>query len=112
MLELSEAQLQELARLDARDYVDRVHDDVLEAHPELNAAQLRERLYRAFDHAMKLGLRDGGAATQFLTFEALAPEFYRDPAIDAWLRKPDASPEQRWADLIATMKSKLPREEE
>lgn len=110
MLELSAEQLHQLALLEARSYVDRVYNTIVAEQPEQDILQLHDRLYQAYDHALKLGFRDSASLTQCLYFEAAAPEFYKEPAIDAWLRKPGAPVEQRWADLIATLLSKLPKE--
>jgi hypothetical protein len=110
MLELNENQLQQLAVLEARGYVDRIHDDITTETPEQNEPQLRQRLYAAYDHAIALGLHSPGILTQFLYFEAAAPGFYKHPAVDAWLRKPGAPAEQRWTDLLAIINSKLPKE--
>ena len=112
MLELTEEQLLQLALMDARAYVDGVYDEIVTDDPSLNAPDLRNRLYRAYDYAVGLGLLRQDTLTEFLHYEATAKEFYKRPAIDAWLRKPGATPEQRFADLIAATQSKFPKEEE
>jgi hypothetical protein len=65
------------------------------------------RLARAYDAAAALGFTDGPTITQFLYYEAFAPGFHREPAIRAWLTKPGQTVEQRFADLVAYMKSRL-----
>lgn len=110
MLELNENQLQQLAVLEARAYVDRIYNDIITETPEQNEPQLRHRLYEAYDHAVALGLRSPGILTQFLYFEAAAPGFYKQAAVDAWLRKPGAPAEQRWTDLNAVIHTELPKE--
>ena len=112
MLEFSDKQLRQLALMDARSYVDGVHDEIVANDPSLKTSDLRNRLYRAHDYAMGLGLLRQNALTEFLHYEAAAKEFYKQSVIDAWLRKPGATPEQRFADLVATAQSKFPTEEE
>jgi len=68
---------------------------------------LKARLEQAYTQAGTLGFTDGSAITEFLYYEAFAPGFYRQPAISAWLSKPGASVEQRFADLLMQMKSHL-----
>jgi len=112
MLEFTDEQLHQLALMDARGYVDGVHDEIMANDPSLNTPDLRNRLYRAHDYAVGLGLLRQDALTEFLHYEATAKEFYKTPAVDAWLRKPGAKPEQRFADLVAATQSKFPKEEE
>jgi len=108
MLKLSEAQLAQLDHLEKLQYVDEVRKNVLAEHPELsNDGTLKTRLEQAYRHATALGFRDGSAITQFLYYEAFAPGFYRQPAINAWLTKPGQSVEQRFADLVVKMRSQL-----
>jgi hypothetical protein len=88
-----------------------VHQHIIEAHPELASdASLPERLERAYAHAVVLGFTDGDAIDRFLRYEATAPNFYRQPAIDAWLRTPGQPVEQRFADVLTRVKSRLRRD--
>lgn len=108
MIKFSEEQLAQLDRLEKLQYVAEVRQMIVKEYPELAGDRgLRDRLERAYAHAVALGFKDGGAITQFLYYEAFAPNFYRQPAIDAWLRKPGQTVEQRFADLLAQAKSKL-----
>jgi hypothetical protein len=108
VLKLSEEQLAQLDLLEKRQYVKEVFKNIVQEHPELASDRsLPDRLERAYAHAVALGFTDGGAITQFLYYEAFAPNFYRQAAIDAWLRKPGQPVEQRFADMIAWVKSKL-----
>jgi hypothetical protein len=108
VLKLSEEQLSQLDLLEKRQYIKEVYKNIVKEHPELAGDRsLPDRLERAYAHAVGLGLTDGGAITQFLYYEAFAPNFYRQPAIDAWLRKPGRPVEQRFADMIAWVKSRL-----
>jgi hypothetical protein len=88
-----------------------IRQHVLDTHPELAGdASLPERLERAYAHAVVLGFTDSGAIAQFLRYEASAPNFYRQPAIDGWLRTPGQPVEQRFADVMARVKSRLRRD--
>lgn len=108
MLELSEEQLAQLDALEKRQYIREVYKNIIQEHPGLaDDRNLPDRLERAYAHAVALGFTDGGTITQFLYYEAFAPNFYREPAIDAWLRKPGQPVEQRFADMIAWVKSRL-----
>lgn len=91
--------------------VARIHQYIVETHPELASdASLPERLERAYAHAVVLGFTDGDAIARFLRYEARAPNFYRQPAIDAWLRTPGQPVEQRFADVLERVKSRLRRD--
>lgn len=92
-------------------YIQEVHNNLIEAHPELAGdGSLLDRLERAYAHAVVLGFTDSAAIMQFLRYETSAPNFYRQPAIDAWLRAPGQSVEQRFADVMARVKSRLRRD--
>jgi hypothetical protein len=87
-----------------------VHAHIIAAHPELAAdTSLHDRLARAYAYAVELGFADGDAITRFLHYEASAPNFYRQPAIDAWLRQPGQPVELRFADVLARVTSRLRR---
>jgi hypothetical protein len=88
-----------------------IHAHIIAAHPELAAdAGLRDRLARAYAYAVELGFTDGDAIARFLHYEASAPGFYRQPAIDAWLRQPGQSVELRFADVLTRVTSRLRRD--
>jgi hypothetical protein len=108
MLKLSEVQLAQLDHLEKLQYVDEVRKNIITEHPELaDDGTLKTRLEQAYRHAAALGFTDGPAVTQFLHYEAFAPGFYRQPAINAWLTKPGQNIEQRFADLLMKMRSQL-----
>ena len=89
----------------------RIRQTIIETNPGLAGdASLPERLERAYAHAVALGFTDGDAIARFLRYEATAPNFYRQPAIDAWLRAPGQPVEQRFADVLARVKSRLRRD--
>ena len=108
MLKLSEAQLTQLDQLEQLQYVDEVRKNIIKEYPELaKDIRLKSRLEQAYKRADALGFKDGSAVTQFLYYEAFAPDFYHQPAINTWLTKPGQSVEQRFADLVAQMRSQL-----
>ncbi len=108
MLKLSEMQIDQLDHLEKRQYLAEVCKNIISDFPEFAADQsLADRLERAYKHAVNLGFKDGPAITQFIYYDAFAPDFYCQPAIHAWLTKPGQNVEQRFSDLNAQMKSKF-----
>jgi hypothetical protein len=88
-----------------------IREHIIATYPELVAdASLRDRLARAYAHAVELGFTDGDAIARFLQYEASAPGFYRQPAIDAWLRQPGQPVELRFADVLMRVTSRLRRD--
>lgn len=88
-----------------------VRQYIIDIHPELaHDASLPDRLERAHAHAVALGFTDADVIARFLRYEATAPNFYRQPAIDAWLRRPGQPVEQRFADVLVRVKSGFRRE--
>ena len=77
--------------------------------PDVGGA-LPDRLERAYAHAVVLGFTDADAIARFLRYEATAPNFYHQPAIDAWLRRPGQPVEQRFTDVLMRVKSGFRRE--
>jgi hypothetical protein len=88
-----------------------VREHIIATHPEVAAdAALRDRLARAYAYAVELGFTDGDAIARFLRYDACAPNFYRQPAIDGWLRQPGLPVELRFADVLARVTSRLQRD--
>lgn len=107
MLKLTEQQLEELGGLEKLQYVEEVRKSIIAEHPELaDDEELRPRLEEAYRDAVLLGFIDGAAITQFLYYEAFAPRFYKQTAVNAWLTKPSAPVEERFSDLLEVMKAK------
>lgn len=105
MLKLNEQQLARLHELEQLQYVEEVRKLVVEQHPELaEDERLSERMERAYRDGGDMGI-DGDTMTQFLYIEALAPGFYREPAVHAWLTKPGRSAEERFADVLCATKN-------
>lgn len=104
MLKLTEQQLVELSGLEWQSYVDEVRRAIVAEHPEMAGDEsLGPRLNDAYRHAQMVGFIDGAKVTEFLTYEAFAPSFYRQQAIHAWLTKPGAPVDQRWSDLTQVL---------
>ena len=88
-----------------------VRQYIIDIRPELaQDASLPDRLERAYAHAVVLGFTDIEAIARFLRYEATAPNFYRQPAIDSWLRRPGQPAEQRFADVLMRVKSGFRRD--
>lgn len=108
MLELTEAQLQQMRQHEHAGFVGRVRAELLAKFPELASDEsLQQRLSTAHDRALSLGLESGQARTQFLYQEAFTPGFSEQPAVTAWINRPGASPEQRWRDFMALASARL-----
>ena len=88
-----------------------IRQHIIDINPELaHDASLPDRLERAYAHAVVLGFTELDAIARFLRYEATAPNFYRQPAIDAWLRRPGQPVEQRFADVLMRVKSGFRRD--
>lgn len=108
MLELTEEQVERLRQREHADFVARLKTALVEKFPELAADDtLQPRLRVAHDWALRMGFESAEARTQLLFQEAFAPGFYEAPAIAAWLTKPGAPIEQRWADLMALADARI-----
>ena len=105
MLKLNQQQLARLHELEQLQYVEEVRKLVIERHPELTEDErLSERMERAYRDGDDMGI-DGDTMTQFLYLQALAPGFYREPAVHAWLTRPGRTAEERFADVLSATKN-------
>jgi hypothetical protein len=111
MLALSEAQWRELQARDARQFVATVCDQVLGERPEMVEAPggkvVLARMQAAYDYAARVGFTSNPHVVRLMYLAADAPGMHDDPVVDAYLRKPGATPEQRLDDLLAVMNNKL-----
>jgi hypothetical protein len=108
MLELTAEQVAALAEIDARGFVERVREDLVKADPRLAAdSAFSPRLWRAFQAARTLGIRDDDNLVAFLRIEAYAPGFYDKPATRARLTRPGRSAEERFRDYLRVMRWKI-----
>lgn len=113
MLTLSEAQWRELQARDVRQFVVAVCDQFLFGRPDMAAHPGREavqaRMQAACDCAARLGFSSTPHVVRLMYLAADAPGIHVDPLVDAYLRKPGATPEQRLDDLLVVMNKKLER---
>lgn len=111
MLALSEAQWRELQARDARQFVAAVCDQFLAKRPDMVATPGRDavldRMQAAHDYAARVGFTSTPHIVRLMYLAADAPRIHDDSLVDAYLRKPGATPEQRLDDLIAVMNKKL-----
>lgn len=111
MLTLDQSQLDQLQALDANNFVAAVCDQFLEKREDRVANPGREgvlqRMTAAYRHAVELGIQSPPTLVEFLYITADAPRFWEDASIDYQLRKPGATAEQRFDELMAVMRQQL-----
>lgn len=115
MLKLNEAQWDELQRRDAGQFVVAVCDQFLCNRPDMldrpGRATVQERMQAAHDYAGRISVTSAPYIVRLMYLAADAPGIHDDPLVDAYLRKPGATPEQRLNDMLAVMNKKLAREQ-
>lgn len=111
MLQLSESQWRALQVRDAHQFVASVCDQFMATrHDALDhpgKAAVLERMQGAHDAAARLGFTSTPHIVHLMYLAADAPGIYSDPLVEAYLRKPGVTPEQRFDDLLAVMKQEL-----
>jgi hypothetical protein len=111
MLTLNEEQWRALQTHDARQFVAAVCDQFLASRPDMLERPGREpvlgRMQAAHDYAARTGFTSTPHIVHLMYMAADAPHFHDDPQTDAYLRKPGATPEQRYDDLMAVINAKL-----
>ncbi|WP_242468240.1 hypothetical protein [Burkholderia plantarii] len=108
MLELTGEQVAGLAEIDARGYVERIRQDLVESDPKLaNDTTLPLRLFKAYRAAQRLGIRQEDNVAAFLRLEAYGPDFYERPATRAWLTKSGHPADERFHDYLRVMKWRI-----
>lgn len=113
MLELTNEQVAELARIDARGYVDGIRADlvaetlVAETPALASDTSLPTRLWNAYVAARRYGIHSDDNVAAFLRTEAYAPQFYDRPAFRAWVTRPGRSPDERFHDYLGVMKWRI-----
>ncbi|MBT0962605.1 hypothetical protein [Denitromonas iodatirespirans] len=111
MLTLSNAQWQALQQAEARQFVAAVCDEFLADRSEMREQPGREamltRMQDAYDYATRTGLTSTSHIVRLMVLSADAPQIHDTPFVDAYLRKPGATPEQRLDDLDAIINHKL-----
>ncbi len=110
MREETNQQENDLVVSDGRVFVTAVRDSVVSTTPALgDDPGLFDRLVQAYDEARRIGLIEDDLLAEFLFLEIEAPGFYRQPAIVNWLKKPGASIDDRFRDLLDMLRKKLER---
>jgi hypothetical protein len=113
MLKLNEAQWEELQARDARQFATAVCDQFLGKRPDMltlpGRAAVQDRMQAANDYAICIGFTSTPHIVRLMYLAADAPGIYNDPLIDAYLRKPGTTPEQRLDDMLAVLNKKLER---
>lgn len=113
MLKLSEAQWAELQSREVRQFVAAVSDQFLSKRPDMvnqpGRAAVQGRMQAAHDYASRTGFTSTPHIVRLMYLAADASGIHDDPLVDAYLRKPGASPEQRLDDMLAVMNNKLER---
>jgi len=114
MLKLSQAQWDQLQTRDSHQFVAAVCDQFLSKRADmldsLGWAAVYDRMQAAFDYGARIGLRSTSHIVRLLYLTADTPSIHNDALIDAYLRKPGATPEQRLDDMLAVINNKLERE--
>ena len=111
MLKLSQAQWEELQVRDTHQFVAAVCDQFLANRPDMldrpGHAAVQNRMQAAHDYAVRIGFTSTPHSVRLMYLATDAPDIHDVPLIDAYLRKPGATPEQRLDDMIAVMNKKL-----
>ena len=111
MLKLSEAQWQDLQARDSCQFVEAVCAQFLATRPDVlekfDPAVIQENMQKAHDVAFAIGFQSTPHLVRFMYLAADAPSICSDAVINAYLRKPGATPEQRLDDLLAVIDKKL-----
>ncbi|MCU6502292.1 hypothetical protein LPN04_31305 [Rugamonas sp. A1-17] len=111
MLKLSQAQWEELQVRDTRQFVVAVCDQFLASRPDMldqpGRDTVENRMQAAQDYAARIGLTSTPHIVRLLYLAADAPRIHDEVPINAYLRKPGATPEQRLDDLLVLVNWKL-----
>ncbi|WP_257820685.1 hypothetical protein [Burkholderia glumae] len=113
MLELTNEQVAELARIDARGYVDGIRADLVAETPALASdTSLPTRFWNAYVAARRYGIESDDNVAAFLRIEAFEPGFYEHPATRAWLTRSGRSADERFHDYLRVMKWRIEHQHE
>jgi hypothetical protein len=111
MLTLNEEQWRALQERDTQQFVCAVCEQFLAGRPELAEAPASDtvlaNMHTASAYATRVGFTSTPHIVRLLYLAADAPGIHDDPLVDAYLRKPGATPEQRLHDLLAVIDHKL-----
>lgn len=111
MLTLTEAQWQALQQSEVDQFVAAVCDEFLAHRPDMRDQPGREavlaRMQAAYDYAARVGFTSTPHIVRLMHWAADAPRIHDEPPVDRYLRKPGATPEQRFDELDALVRHKL-----
>lgn len=111
MLKLSESQWRALQARDIHQFVVSVCDQFMATRADVSdlpgRATTLERMQGAHDTAARIGFTSTAHIVHLMYLAADAPGIHTDPLVEAYLRKPGATPEQRLDDMLAVMNKKM-----
>ncbi|MYM96880.1 hypothetical protein [Duganella vulcania] len=111
MLKLSQAQWDQLQERDAYQFVVALCDQFLARRPDMldqpGRDAVQNRMQAALDYAARAGFTSTPHIVRLLYLAADAPGIHDDPAVNAYLRKSGATPEQRLDDMLVVLNKKL-----
>ncbi|TDV25358.1 hypothetical protein C7405_12330 [Paraburkholderia caballeronis] len=91
-----------------RNYLSGIRDDIMrDCLGVAHDLQLSARLDTAYAEARKIGFTDDRHIVKFMYLEAVAPGFYRNPGVAAWLGRKGVPPEQRFDMMIDVSRARL-----
>ena len=111
MLKLSQAQWEELQVRDNRQFLGAVCDQFLSNRPDMLSRPgrngVQQSMQDAYEYAVRIGFISTPHIVRLLYLAADAPGIHDDPLINAYLRKPGATPEQRLDDMLVVVNKKI-----
>ena len=111
MLQLSESRWQALQARDRHQFVVSVCDQFVATRADVldrpGPATVLERMQGAHDAAARIGFTSTPHIVHLMYLAADVPGVHSDPLVEAHLRKPGATPEQRLDDMLAVMSKKM-----
>ncbi|NRN29096.1 hypothetical protein [Photorhabdus heterorhabditis] len=111
MIELTQAQLDIITKLEKQTVIDRIKAELLAKHAELipSPSSLNERLIAAYDYLQTLNFQDNYLIQSYLSLVAFNPDFQHASPIKSALESPGQKPEQQFKDILCIAKNKINR---
>jgi hypothetical protein len=113
VITLSEEQWSLLKKRDTASFVDSVCEQYVRTHRAFAPGTTREQtlpiMQAAYEFAERAGFTSTPHIVHLMYFAADAPGVLDEPAVIAQLRKPGATPERRFDDLLAVFSVELNR---
>jgi len=111
MLKLSQTQWDQLQERDTHQFVAALCDQFMAGRPDMldqpGRDAVQERMQAAMNYAAHAGFTSTPHIVRLLYLAADAPGIHDDPAVNAFLRKPGARPEQRLDDMLVVLNKTL-----